>query len=112
MTKHLAIEKYLSVVRLQGGIYTNLPVTLNGTAANLTVGGNLTVTGTTNITSDVITSAGANAFAVGPNGTTNPTFNIDASTASAATGLNIKSAAAASGVALSVLSSGTDESLT
>lgn len=112
MAKHLPIEKYVPAVRLQGGIYTNLPVTLNGTAANLTVGGNLTVTGTTNITSDVITSNGANAFTVGPNGTTNPTFNVDASTASAATGLNIKSAAAASGVALSVLSSGTDENLT
>lgn len=59
-----------------------------------------------------VTSASANAFAVGLNGTTNPAFNVDASTASSATGLNIKSAAAAGGLAVSVLSSGTNENLT
>lgn len=46
MTKNLLIEKYIEAVRLQGGINTKLPVTLTGTSANLTVGGNLTVTGT------------------------------------------------------------------
>ena len=43
--------------------------------------------------------------------TTNPAFNIDASTGSSATGINIKSAAAGGGAALTVLSSGTDEAL-
>lgn len=63
--------------------------------------GSLTVTGT-----------GVNTTAIGPNGTTNPTLQVDCSTASAATGLKIKSAAAASGVAVSVVSSGTNENLT
>lgn len=57
----------------------------------------------------VVTSASANALAAGLAGSTNPAFNVDASTASSATGWNIKSAAAAGGVALSVLSSGTNE---
>lgn len=59
-----------------------------------------------------ITSSSANAFAVGANGTTNPAFNVDASTASSATGINIKSAAAGAAVAVSVISSGTNENLT
>lgn len=58
-----------------------------------------------------ITSASANALAVGPAGTTNPTLQVDASTGSAATGIRIKSAAAASGVAVSVISSGTNENM-
>jgi hypothetical protein len=61
---------------------------------------------------DTITSASANALAVGLNGATNPAFNVDASTASSATGINIKSAAAAGGLAISVISSGTNEALT
>lgn len=58
------------------------------------------------------TSSSANALAVGLAGTTNPAFNVDASTASSATGLNVKSAAAAAGVAVSVISSGSNENLT
>jgi hypothetical protein len=58
-----------------------------------------------------ITSSGANALAVGPNATTNPTFNVDASTASDATGVQVKGAAAGGGVALSALSSGASEAL-
>ena len=61
-----------------------------------------------------VTSTGANTLAVGPSGTTNPSLNVDASTASAVTGLNIKSAAAGAGLALSVISSvaQTNENLT
>lgn len=59
----------------------------------------------------IITSNSANALAVGPNGATNPSFNVDASTASAATGLNVKSAAAGAGVALSAISSATNEAI-
>lgn len=58
------------------------------------------------------TSADAAALAVGPNGATNPSLKVDASTSSAATGLLVKPAAAAAGIALSALSSGTDESMT
>lgn len=60
----------------------------------------------------LITVANANAFTVGPNGITNPTFNIDTSVANAATGINIQGKAAGSGVLLSVLSSGNNEGLT
>lgn len=63
-------------------------------------------------TTTTITSSSAAALAVGPSGTTNPTFNVDASTTSAATGITIKSAAAASGVAFQVTTSGTNEDLT
>lgn len=87
------------------------------TNANMHFGGNVTVDGTFTATgqgmdgAQTITAASANALTVGPNGTTNPTFNVDTSVANAATGLNIKSAAAGSRVALSVLSSGSNESI-
>lgn len=60
----------------------------------------------------VVTSASADALAVGLNGITNPALQVDASTASSATGVKVKSAAAAGGVAVSAISSGTDENLT
>lgn len=59
-----------------------------------------------------ISVADADALDVGPNGTTNPTLQVDTSTASAATGLKVKSAAAAAGLAVSTISSGTNENLT
>jgi|GEM_PF-1700523 len=88
--------------------------TVSGTtgATNVVFSASPTITGTLSTANQTQTTASANALAIGPNGTTNPSFNVDASTASAATGLNIKSAAAAGGLAISVLSSGTDESLT
>lgn len=58
-----------------------------------------------------ITDATSQSFAVGPNGATNPVFNVDSSTASAATGITVKGAAAGNGVAVTVISSGTDENL-
>lgn len=57
----------------------------------------------------VITVSSANAFAVGPNGVTNPAFNVITNVASAATGLSITGNAAGSGVTLTALSSGTNE---
>lgn len=59
-----------------------------------------------------ILSASATAFAVGRLGATTPGFLVDASTATCVTGLKITPAAAAAGVALVVISSGTNESLT
>lgn len=58
-----------------------------------------------------LTTSVANALTAGQNGTTNPAFNVDASTASSVTGVSIKSAAAASGVQVQATSSGTDEPL-
>lgn len=60
----------------------------------------------------VVDVASTAAFAVGPNGATNPTLLVDTNTASAATGLEITGAAAAGGVDLTVISSGTNENLT
>lgn len=112
MAKHLKLETYVSAVRQQGGIYTVLPVTLAGTAANLTVGGTLSVTGATTLSGAInVTSTSANAFTVGANGTTNPVLKVDASTASVATGVSITGAAAGSRAAISVISSGTNEGL-
>jgi hypothetical protein len=59
-----------------------------------------------------ITSALANALAVGRQGTTDPGLSVDASVASCVTGIKITPAAAAAGVAVVVTSSGTNENLT
>ncbi|RYG56453.1 MAG: hypothetical protein EON56_04110, partial [Alphaproteobacteria bacterium] len=58
-----------------------------------------------------VMSTSANALVVGPNGVTNPALKINASTASAVTGLSVTSAAAGGGVTLSALSSANDEKL-
>lgn len=58
------------------------------------------------------TSSAATALVVGPNGTTNPSFQVDASTGSAVTGLKVKSAASGGGLDLSLISSGSNEALT
>lgn len=58
-----------------------------------------------------ITSASANALAVGANGTTNPVLKVNANTASVATGVQVTGAAAGAGVAVAAISSGTNESL-
>lgn len=75
-------------------------------------GQNISGMGTLGSTAHTITSASATALAVGLAGTTNPALQVDASTASSATGLKVKSAAAAGGLALSVITSGTNENLT
>lgn len=59
-----------------------------------------------------VTTAAADALAIGLNGATNPAFQVDASTASMATGVKITGKAAAAGCALAVISSGTNENLT
>jgi len=58
-----------------------------------------------------VTSAAADALAVGPNGATNPCFQVDGSTLSAATGVKVTGAAAAGGVAVAAISSGINENL-
>lgn len=86
--------------KFSGGVFSQSVVTNN------TLTGNSAITGT-----QIITSAAAAAFAVGPNGSTNPSLVVDASTSSAATGIKVTSAAAAAGVAVTVVSSGTNEAL-
>lgn len=61
--------------------------------------------------SQSIQSTSASAFTVGANGATNPALQVDASGATSATGLDIISHAAGSGVNLIPISSATNESL-
>lgn len=70
------------------------------------VGANVAATGT--ITG---TSTSASALAVGPAGATNPTLKVNSNTASAATGMEVVGAAAAGGVNLRAISSGTNENV-
>ena len=58
-----------------------------------------------------VTVADADAFDVGANGATNPVLQVDTNTASVATGVKITGAAAAGGVAVEAISSGTNEAL-
>ena len=95
-----AIASGTAAFALQSDIYSSSPV-ITQSSTGQTISGVITVT-----------SSSATALAVGPAGATNPTFNVDASTSSAATGLNVKSAAAGSGLAIKVVSSGTNENLT
>lgn len=92
-------------------------------ATSLTIGGAsigsnaLAITGSAAISSTLasaahtITSASATSLAIGLNGSTNPAFLVDSSTALSATGIKIKSAAATGGVAISVITSGTNENM-
>lgn len=68
--------------------------------------GNLQINGVQSIKSN-----SANAFTVGPGGTLNPVLKIDASAASAVTGLSITGAATAGGVTLQALDSGSNTNL-
>lgn len=111
----VAMQTSPSLVTPAIGVATGTSLALGG----CTIGANaLCATGSAAISSTLtsaahtVTSAAAAALSVGPNGATNPAFNVDASTASSATGLNVKSAAAAGGLAISVVSSGTNENLT
>jgi hypothetical protein len=97
-----AITGNSTITGTLGGL-TGLTVASGGAA----VTGNSTLAGTW-----TVTSTGSAAVAVGANGATNPVWQVDASTASVATGLKVTGAAAASGVALAVISSGTNENLT
>lgn len=105
-------------VKQAGQFNTKLPVYLKGTAATLTVEGAValpagtTINGSSVAALGIVTATSANALTVGPAGTTNPALNVDTSGGvTDVTGLNLNSNAAGSGVALTVISSGTDESL-
>lgn len=108
MTQYL--EDTEVAVQVAGGLNTNLPVTLGSTLA---VTGAATFSGGTGSTGAfAVTSTSANALAVGASGATNPVLQVDANTASVATGLKVTGAAAASGLNVAVISSGTNENLT
>jgi hypothetical protein len=94
-----------------------------GTFTTLTASGNISLangklttlasTGATGITgATTITTTSTLGLAVGRQGATDPVLRIDAGTSSVATGIRITGAAAAGGVAVAAISSGTDENLT
>lgn len=99
----------VGIAAIDSGSNTNLQFNAKGTGTIAL--GNVS-TGATNIyNSAAVLSTSATALAIGPTGATNPTFAVDSSTASIATGVNIKGAAAGGGVAISVSSTGTNEAL-
>lgn len=103
------IEQFLPGIR-ENGLRTQKTVDFSG-APSVALPSGTTINGAT-ATPNNITSTSANALTVGANGTTNPVLQIDASTASVATGIKVKGAAAAGGVAITVITSGTNENLT
>jgi hypothetical protein len=78
----------------------------------LAVTGSVAISSTISSAADTITSASANAIAVGRQGATLPAFNVDASTASQTAGLNVKGAALNGTVAVSVIDTSGNTNLT
>lgn len=93
---------------------TNAPLTINAKGSGvINLGG--TSSGNIQVMKNLVVEAAAqvnnsstNDLAVGPNGTTNPTFNVS-NTGTSVTGFQITGNTAGNGVALAVLSSGTNE---
>jgi len=86
----------------------------SGTGGKTLQNSGVTIDGSNNIASaaHTITSNASTALIVGPNGTTNPVFKIDASTASQADGVLITGAAAGTGPTISPISSGANTPMT
>jgi hypothetical protein len=63
-------------------------------------------------TSLTLVGSSANILSAGQNGSTNPAFNVDASTASQVAGLNVKGAATGGTVAIAAIDSGSNTNLT
>lgn len=108
------------------GVAASNVVTLSGTQSvtgqknftTATVGGGsigsdaLEVTGsTTHNGAVVVSSPSASALAVGANGSTNPAFKVDASTASVVNGVQVKGGVAGGGAVISTVSSSTNDHL-
>jgi len=101
--------------------YVNFRNTSTGQMSLLITGNNLSdsislLTGTTcffgsNNTLHIASST-AGIVSIGTGAGTNPTFYVDSTAASVATGLKVTGAAAAGGVAVAAISSGTNENLT
>lgn len=105
------IEQYVPYVRYNKGIRSAYDFTI-ATGATVTLPATTTIGGSSVSALGIITSSSATALTVGPSGATNPVFNIDASTASAVAGLNIKGAATGGTVAITTTDSGAANNLT
>ena len=93
------------------GLNTKNAVDFSG-APTVKLPAGTTINGSSLTALGAITSSSAQALAVGLNGLTNPAFNVDSSAALQADGLNVAGAAAGSGAAVSVITSGTNAPLT
>lgn len=96
------------------GVATGTSLALGGASLSgnaLAATGSAAISGALTSGAHIITSASASAFAVGPNGTTNPAFNVDASTASQVAGLNIRAAISGGTVSILTTDSGTNAGL-
>lgn len=89
-----------------GTTSTNIVFSASPTFTGTTAVSNITIAGTA-----VITSSSATAFVVGPNGTTNPVFAVDASTASQAAGLKITGAATGGTPTITATDSGSNTNM-
>lgn len=85
-----------------------VPQTMSGNATILKTGA-ITVNGATGPFN--VTSNSANSLTVGPNGTTNPVFKVDSSTASQAAGVSITGAASGGTVEFQAIDSGSNANL-
>lgn len=103
------IEDALPVVKYNG-LNTNKNVDFSG-ATTVALPAGTTIAGTTAQGATTLTSTSATAFTVGANGATNPVFNINANTASVATGVTVVGAATGAGVAVTATDSGSDTAL-
>jgi hypothetical protein len=93
-----------------GGAVTFTSLAING----CTIGANnFCVNGFSFFNSAIsVATVNVNGLAVGPGGATNPSFNVDASTASAVAGLNVKGGVTGGNVGISVTDSGPNAGLT
>lgn len=104
----LARATTMSAALTYGGVTLSNSVTGTG---SMVLSAGPTFTGTVNMASMVATTSSAAAISVGPNGTTNPVWQIDASTASQAAGLKLTGAATGGTVALLATDSGSNAGL-
>lgn len=96
----------VTLTAIDPGSNASIQINAKGTGT-IALNSNVTVSAT-----QAILSNSSSAFAVGPNGATNPALQVDASTASSATGIRIKSQAAGNAVNIAAVSSAASESLT
>lgn len=109
-----AAAEIVRVTAMSGDSITAMTRAQEGTSARSIQSGDIiSATITKKTLTDVefpITSTSATAIAIGPNGATNPTFQLDLSVASAATGILITPAASGSGVTIAA-TGGTNENI-
>lgn len=97
-------DRNIEIIGGRSGSSTHPTITVSGTGSASSI--------ITTLFPVTVTSTNTSAFTAGRQGTTNPAFQVDSATALSATGIKITAAAAAGGVDLATISSGTNENLT